>query len=102
MPKSMPSRFDSSAAKRTKFHQGSVHAIISGVGDFFISAPKGVVISARLNIVVRLNPAFFSSSKSFVMPSLVMLHPIHIHKTPGFALSGGFIKIVAGSIKEDV
>src|SRR6185437_1189711 len=97
MPKSIPSRLDSCAAKRTSFHQGSVHATISGVGLFPITPAHGVVISARLNIDVLLKPSFFNASRSLVIPSLLMLHPIHIHKTPGFALSGGFRKSFAGS-----
>jgi hypothetical protein len=31
------------------------------------------------------------------MPSLLTFDPIHIHKTPGFVLSGGLIKTLAGS-----
>jgi len=58
-------------------------------GLFSISPAQGVVTSARLNMVVLLNPSSFKASRSRVIPSSLRLEPIHIHKTPGFALSGG-------------
>ena len=98
MPKSIPRRFDSCAACLTSFHQGSVQEIISGVGFLPMPLAQGVVMFTRLNIVVRLKPAFSSSSKSFVMPCLVRLAPIHIQSTPGRAALGGFIKTFAGFV----
>ena len=75
---------------------------MSGVGLLPISPAHGVVTSARLNIVVRLNPASFNASRSRVMPSWLRLHPIHIHNTPGLADSGGWRKAVSSSSPRSV
>src|SRR4051812_2285275 len=96
MPIVMPSLFDSSAACLMSFHQGSVQAITSGVGSLSMGAPHGLVISARLMVVVELKPSSFKASKSLVIPFLLTLAPIHIHKTPGFADSGGLRNSCSG------
>jgi hypothetical protein len=50
-------------------------------------------------MVVLEKPAFFSASRSFVIPLLLRLEPIHSHKTPGLAASGGLLKTAAGSLR---
>src|SRR4051812_19002751 len=96
MPIVIPNLFDSSAAYLISFHQGSVQAITSGVGSLSIGAPQGLVMSARLMVVVELKPSSFKASRSLVIPFLLTLAPIHIHNTPGFADSGGFKNSCSG------
>ena len=93
MPKSMPRRWLSMAVCRTRSHHGFVNATTSGVGLLPISPGHGVVVSARLIIIVPPKPASCRASRSFVMESLVRLHPIHIHITCGRASGGGFRKM---------
>src|SRR5882724_13648839 len=48
-------------------------------------------------MVVLLKPSLRKASRSFVIPDLLRLEPIHIHNTPGFAFSGGCKKRYSGS-----
>lgn len=61
----------------------------SGCGLLPISPAQGVVVSDRLNMRTRPNPASWSASRSRVIPPAVTFRPIHIHITPGLAESGG-------------
>ncbi len=86
---SRPSRWHSWAAWRTSAHHGSLKETTSGVGLLRIAPAHGITVSARLKMVAPPMPASFIPSRSRVIPSALILCPIHIQSTYGRAESGG-------------